>query len=167
LIKLLPDPLQAANLLGAVDPFALVVALGSRKAVAPFPDPQRVAANAGVALYSANGKHILLLHVLDTTQGKQLQNKYFFFVLDKITFAAILQTSGQNTLPAQTVFIVSTEESAMGVYEKPIKATANYYGSAMKNNWQNGGEILLYRAPERDPRVSEWADVLRDLEPWY
>jgi hypothetical protein len=55
----------------------------------------------------------------------------------------------------------------MGVYEQPIQATANYYGPEMHKTGQNGVEILLYRAPESHPRVSEWADVLRDLEPWY
>jgi hypothetical protein len=55
----------------------------------------------------------------------------------------------------------------MGVYEQPIRATANNYGPEMHKTWQYGGEILLYRSTESDPRVSEWADVLRDLEPWY
>jgi hypothetical protein len=55
----------------------------------------------------------------------------------------------------------------MGVYEQPIQATAKYHGSEMNKTEQNGGEILSSGAPGRDPRVYEWADVLRDLEPWY
>ena len=51
-----PDPLQAVNLLSAIDPFALVVAHRRRKTVAPFLIPQRVPANARVALYSADNK---------------------------------------------------------------------------------------------------------------
>jgi hypothetical protein len=55
----------------------------------------------------------------------------------------------------------------MGVYEQPIKTTAKNYGAEVLNIEPNGGEILLYRAPESDPRVYKWADVLRELEPWY
>jgi hypothetical protein len=55
----------------------------------------------------------------------------------------------------------------MGVYEQPIQATAKHYGPEMHKTEQNGGEILSSAAPGNDPRVHEWADVLRDLEPWY
>ncbi len=43
-------------MLSAIDPFALVVAHRRRKTVAPFLIPQRVPANARVALYSADNK---------------------------------------------------------------------------------------------------------------
>jgi hypothetical protein len=55
----------------------------------------------------------------------------------------------------------------MGVYEQQIQATAKSYNPEMRTNEQNGGEIPASGVPESDPQVHEWADVLRDLEPWY
>ena len=55
----------------------------------------------------------------------------------------------------------------MGVYEQQIQATAKSYNPEMGNIEQNGGDIGSSGAPGSDPQVYEWADVLRDLEPWY
>jgi len=55
----------------------------------------------------------------------------------------------------------------MGVYEKQIQATAKYYDPQMSKIEQNGGELLSSVVPGSDRHVVEWADVLRDLEPYY
>jgi hypothetical protein len=55
----------------------------------------------------------------------------------------------------------------MGVYEQQIQATAKSYNPEMRNIEQDGGDIGSSGAPGRDEQVYEWADVLRDLEPWY
>jgi hypothetical protein len=55
----------------------------------------------------------------------------------------------------------------MGVYEQQIQATAKSYDPDMRSIEQNSGEILSYGRPGSEARAYEWADVLRELEPWY
>jgi hypothetical protein len=55
----------------------------------------------------------------------------------------------------------------MGAYEQQIQATAKSYNPEMRNIEQDGGEILSSEAPGSRPQAYEWADVLRELEPWY
>jgi hypothetical protein len=55
----------------------------------------------------------------------------------------------------------------MGVYEQQNQATAKSYNPEMRDIEQDGGDIGSSGAPGSDPQVYEWADVLRDLEPWY
>jgi hypothetical protein len=55
----------------------------------------------------------------------------------------------------------------MGVYEQPIQATAKSYHPEMRDIEQNGGEVFSSGVPGSDPQMYDWADVLRELEPWY
>ena len=55
----------------------------------------------------------------------------------------------------------------MGVHQQQIQATAQSYDPEMHNVEQSGGEILSSGVPGNGPHVYDWADVLRELEPWY
>ena len=55
----------------------------------------------------------------------------------------------------------------MSVYEKQIQVPENYYDTEMRKIEQNGGESISPVVPGSDEHVYEWADVLRDLEPYY
>ena len=52
----------------------------------------------------------------------------------------------------------------MGVYENQVQATEKYYDPEMRKIEHNaGGDIRSSVVPGSDRRVSDWADVLRDL----
>jgi hypothetical protein len=55
----------------------------------------------------------------------------------------------------------------MSDYEKQFLATAKYYDSEIRKIEQNGGEGLSSVVQGSDLHVYDWADVLRDLEPYY
>ncbi len=55
----------------------------------------------------------------------------------------------------------------MSNYEKQIQATAMYYDSQMNEIENNGGEKLSSVVSGSDQHTYEWADVLKDLEPYY
>ena len=55
----------------------------------------------------------------------------------------------------------------MSDYEKQFQATAKYHDSEVRKIEQNGGESLSSVVQGSDRRLYDWADVLRDLEPYY
>ena len=55
----------------------------------------------------------------------------------------------------------------MSDYEKQIQATAKSYDPELHKTEKNGGEILSSEISETSRPVPEWADVLRELEPYY
>lgn len=55
----------------------------------------------------------------------------------------------------------------MSVYEKQIQATAKYHDPEARDIEHNGGDLPSAVVPESDTRGYEWADVLKDLEPYY
>jgi hypothetical protein len=56
---------------------------------------------------------------------------------------------------------------AMSDYEKQFQATSKYYDSDIRKIEQNGGKDVSSVVHGSARRVCDWADVLRDLEPYY
>ncbi len=54
----------------------------------------------------------------------------------------------------------------MSAYEQQIQAPAQYYKPDVRNIEQSGGDASPVVAGS-DSHVYEWADVLKDLEPYY
>jgi hypothetical protein len=72
----LDDP-QALDLIERIEPVARRISVGLRKTVAPFPDPQRVLADAGVAFDGGNaelqgGIHGAVVHRKDRRLGQSI-----------------------------------------------------------------------------------------------
>lgn len=55
----------------------------------------------------------------------------------------------------------------MSDHEKQFQATAKHYDSEMRKTEQSGGKDLSAVVQGSDLHVHDWADVLRDLEPYY
>ena len=55
----------------------------------------------------------------------------------------------------------------MSVYENQIQVPAKYYDTEMREIEQNDGEEISPMVLGSDEHVYEWADVLKDLEPYY
>jgi hypothetical protein len=55
----------------------------------------------------------------------------------------------------------------MSVHEQQFQATAKYHYPEMLKTEQNGGENLSSVVPGSDQHGHEWADVLKELEPFY
>ncbi len=55
----------------------------------------------------------------------------------------------------------------MGIYEQQIQSTAQSYYPEMGSVEQSGREILSSGVPGNEPHGYDWADVLRELDPWY
>ena len=62
---------------------------------------------------------------------------------------------------------ISAGEIAMSVYENQIQVPAKYYDTEMREIEQNDGEEISPVVLGSDEHVYEWADVLKDLEPYY
>jgi hypothetical protein len=146
LIEQTSDLLEAANLLGAVDPLALVVALRGRKAIAPFPNPC-VPTDTRIALYGADGEQSVVpfcrLHV---TNKNSTTKKELVFVLDKKNYGPILSLHRQciaGAIPQE----IHDRRNDMSNYEKQILATEQYYDREMCKIEQSGGKILSSVVP--------------------
>jgi hypothetical protein len=55
----------------------------------------------------------------------------------------------------------------MSDYEKQFQTTAKDYDSEIRKLEQSGGEDLSSVVQGSDLHVYDWADVLRDVEPYY
>ena len=55
----------------------------------------------------------------------------------------------------------------MSDYDKQIQATAKHYDSNTRTIEQRGGDTPSSVGPGSDRRAYDWADVLRELEPYY
>ena len=55
----------------------------------------------------------------------------------------------------------------MSDYEKQFQATAKHYDSGIRKIEQNGGEDLSTEVQGSNLNTYDWANVLRDLEPYY
>jgi hypothetical protein len=55
----------------------------------------------------------------------------------------------------------------MGVYEQQVQATSKTFDPELRTVEQHGGEILSPGTTAGDADAYDWADVIRELEPWY
>ena len=55
----------------------------------------------------------------------------------------------------------------MSVYEEPLQATSKYHDPESRKIEQNGGELLSPVVSGSEKREYDWADVLKELEPYY
>ena len=55
----------------------------------------------------------------------------------------------------------------MGVYEQQMQALAKHYDPEMRKIEENGNEANSSVVSGNDEQAYEWANVLRELDPYY